>query len=399
MNRFQRHRARMGAALVAMALLSTTFAGSAYAAAATVTTKGTVPGGSASAAPSATWSGDSFDVALSMVTNSTNPAKSYLVVSGNCEMNGAEAVTINGAGDCVVTGISASDGTLTTGTDDMTIAVAKGTPVITFAQPSAQTVGTDLTLVGSIDVDGLSIAWSKTSGAGCSIASNIVSFTTNANCVIKAAYDGSSNNDWNSAIDVSRTITVGLGTQAILGFVDDTVTSSTYTLSDTVTTPTSGGGAVTWAASPAEVCTVAAGIVTRVASGACSVTATVATVANKWVETTINKTITFVIKPTTTAAPVMSRDRRGNFSVAAHNFQANGGSLTLSYKWYVCKNTHLGASAVDTLVVPADCQLVSSNSTASSVNLRGHKGNNVRLMVQGSNLAGSKYAWSATMKK
>ena len=124
----------------------------------------------------------------------------------------AKAVASPASKTCTIVATVSKTG-YTSKTRDISVSLAAGTiSGVAWTPTLAGTVGEDLTLEAvSGNVAGDTVTYSKVSGAGCSFntGTRVASFTTNADCVVKAKVARTGYTAWNSG---NKTITVSKGT-------------------------------------------------------------------------------------------------------------------------------------------------------------------------------------------
>ena len=137
--------------------------------------------------------------------------------STNCDLRDpgtgeveAKAVANPGSKSCTLV-VTVSRTGYTSKTRDISIPLAAGSITgVAWSPTTNGNVGVDLNLeavTGSADGD--VVTYSKVSGAGCTLAGQVVSFTTTADCVVVATVARTGYTSWNSG---NKTITVGKGT-------------------------------------------------------------------------------------------------------------------------------------------------------------------------------------------
>jgi hypothetical protein len=103
----------------------------------------------------------------------------------------------------------------------------------------------------------------------CTVSGTTVTIVSGGTCTLRASQAGDAN--WDAASDVTRTITINRATQAVTfnALPDRDLSTGTFSVSATA----DSGLAVSFAASPAGVCTVSGSTVSLVTGGTCTVTA------------------------------------------------------------------------------------------------------------------------------
>ena len=245
--------ARFAVAALSMTMMVAMFAGTANAAAATNTTKGSGPGdASPTASPTYAWAGSDIVVNLSITTDATlNVQEFWLFGSGGgiCVLTDADTVTVSGPGRCTVYGRVYSGNTFDANTDEMEIIVNKGTQATLTADASTGAVyGKTVNLSASGGTTSGTITYTKVSG-DCSVDNGAATATVTTlsnpavNCVVRATMAG--NTYYESVLD-DVTITVSKAAQNAFHV---SASDKSVTNGDVVTLSSSGelgSGAVTY---------------------------------------------------------------------------------------------------------------------------------------------------------
>ena len=244
---------RFAVAALSMTMMVAMFAGTANAAAATNTTKGSGPGdASPTASPTYAWAGSDIVVNLSITTDATlNVQEFWLFGSGGgiCVLTDADTVTVSGPGRCTVYGRVYSGNTFDANTDEMEIIVNKGTQATLTTDASTGAVyGKTVNLSASGGTTSGTITYTKVSG-DCSVDNASATATVTAlsnpavNCVVRATMAG--NTYYESVLD-DVTITVSKAAQNAFHV---SASDKSVTNGDVVTLSSSGelgSGAVTY---------------------------------------------------------------------------------------------------------------------------------------------------------
>ena len=317
-----------------MTMMVAMFAGTANAAAATNTTKGSGPGdASPTASPTYAWAGSDIVVNLSITTDATlNVQEFWLFGSGGgiCVLTDADTVTVSGPGRCTVYGRVYSGNTFDANTDEMEIIVNKGTQATLTADASTGAVyGKTVNLSASGGTTSGTITYTKVSG-DCSVDNASATATVTAlsnpavNCVVRATMAG--NTYYESVLD-DVTITVSkaprrkhfaLASPTSVTFADPNPTS-TLSLQNYL-----GTGAVTYTRVSGD-CTVA-GTTATITGGTttCKVLASVAADDNYLAST--NNVKIQVSKATQAAFSVAASDTTVTYGEPAITLTPSGGS-------------------------------------------------------------------------
>ena len=326
--------ARFAVAALSMTMMVAMFAGTANAAAATNTTKGSGPGdASPTASPTYAWAGSDIVVNLSITTDATlNVQEFWLFGSGGgiCVLTDADTVTVSGPGRCTVYGRVYSGNTFDANTDEMEIIVNKGTQATLTADASTGAVyGKTVNLSASGGTTSGTITYTKVSG-DCSVDNASATATVTAlsnpavNCVVRATMAGDTY--YESVLD-DVTITVSkaprrkhfaLASPTSVTFADPNPTS-TLSLQNYL-----GTGAVTYTRVSGD-CTVA-GTTATITGGTttCKVLASVAADDNYLAST--NNVKIQVSKATQAAFSVAASDTTVTYGEPAITLTPSGGS-------------------------------------------------------------------------
>ena len=354
--------ARFAVAALSMTMMVAMFAGTANAAAATNTTKGSGPGdASPTASPTYAWAGSDIVVNLSITTDATlNVQEFWLFGSGGgiCVLTDADTVTVSGPGRCTVYGRVYSGNTFDANTDEMEIIVNKGTQATLTADASTGAVyGKTVNLSASGGTTSGTITYTKVSG-DCSVDNASATATVTAlsnpavNCVVRATMAG--NTYYESVLD-DVTITVSkaprrkhfaLASPTSVTFADPNPTS-TLSLQNYL-----GTGAVTYTRVSGD-CTVA-GTTATITGGTttCKVLASVAADDNYLAST--NNVKIQVSKATQAALQVLTDTADGTTAT----YTSPNGTVTLTND-----GGGSGSGAVTYSKVSGDCTVSGSTAT------------------------------------
>lgn len=207
----------------------------------------------------------------------------------------AEVVTFRGAGTCTVLANQAGNANWNGATQiSQTINVGKGAQTINFTStiPTNAVVGwSTYTVTATGGASDNARVFASTTTAVCTIAGNVVTFLASGACEITANQAG--NDDYLAAPEVTQTIAVGAGTQAI-NFTS-TIPTNAVVGGPTYSVSASGGASgkpVTFSVTSTTICSISAGVVTFLAAGDCVVEANQAGTANWNPATAATQTIT-----------------------------------------------------------------------------------------------------------
>ena len=263
------------------------------------------------------------------------------------------ALTLAGAGECVVTATAESTDNYNPAMADFTVTVAKGEQTLTgFGyRPATVNFGDAApTVTAPTGAEG-PLSYAATPAEVCTVnaTSGALTLAGAGECVVTATAESTDN--YNPAM-ADFTVTVAKGEQTLTGFLYTPATVNFGDAAPTLTAPTGAEGPLSYAATPAEVCTVNAtsGALTLAGAGECVVTATAEETAN-YIQATADFTVTvakgeqiltgFLYTPTTVnfgdAAPTLTAPTgaEGPLSYAATpaevcTVNATSGALTLA---------------------------------------------------------------------
>ena len=251
-----------------------------------------------------------------------------------CTVNATSgALTLAGAGDCVVTATAESTANYNQATADFTVTVAKGeqTPA-DFAYTPATVIFGDAapTLTAPTGAEG-SLSYAASPAEVCTVdaTSGALTLVGVGDCMVTATAESTDN--YNPAT-AEFTVTVAKGEQTLTGFLYTLATVNFGSAAPTLTAPTGAEGSLSYAASPAEVCTVNAtsGALTLDGTGDCVVTATAESTDN-YNQATADFTVS-VAKGEQTLTGFLYTPATVNFGSAAPTLTApTGARTTLSY--------------------------------------------------------------------
>ena len=150
---------------------------------------------------------------------------------------------------------------------DNTVSLNLTPQTITFSQPSAQTVGSTISLSATAS-SGLAVSYSTSTPSVCTLSGNTLSLVAAGTCSVKASQSG--NSTYAAATNVTRTIAVSLPTQTItFNSIDAQTVGSSVNLSATA----SSGLPVSYSISTASVCYLSGTTLNFVQAGTCTVKA------------------------------------------------------------------------------------------------------------------------------
>ena len=221
----------------------------------------------------------------------------FSTASSGCTVSGA-VVSFTAVGDCVVKANQAADSNYLVAPEvTQTISVAKGTQVVAFTSTAPTTAVVDgstytVTASGGNSGNAVVFAIATDSAAVCSISGSVVTFLAKGTCVVTANQAGSSN--YNAASEVSQSIAVGEGSQAIS--FTSTIPSNAIVGGAGYTVTATGGASgkpVTFSVASASstVCTISAATVTFIGVGNCVIEANQDGNANYFAATQATQTV------------------------------------------------------------------------------------------------------------
>ncbi|MBZ9809917.1 putative Ig domain-containing protein, partial [Mesorhizobium sp. ESP-6-2] len=191
-------------------------------------------------------------VTLSATTSSglmvafTSTTTAVCTVSGN-------SVTLLSAGTCTIDADQAGNANYQAATTvSRSFAVTQGTQAISFAQPANAALTSGPVALSATASSGLTVAFTSTTTAVCTVSGNSVTLLSAGTCTIDADQAGNAN--YQAAATVSRSFSVTQGTQTI-SFTQPAnaaLTSGPVTLSATA----SSGLTVAFTSTTTAVCTV-----------------------------------------------------------------------------------------------------------------------------------------------
>ena len=201
-----------------------------------------------------------------------------------CTVNATSgALTLDGAGDCIVTATAEETANYIQTTADFTVTVAKGEQPLTGFDYSPATVmfgDAAPTLTAPPGAQG-TLSYAATPAEVCTVNATSGALTLDGlgDCVVTATAEETAN--YIQATD-DFTVTVAKGEQPLTGFGYSPATVNFGDAAPTLTAHTGAQGTLSYAATPAEVCTVNAtsGALTLDGVGDCVVTATAESTAN-----------------------------------------------------------------------------------------------------------------------
>ena len=219
-----------------------------------------------------------YTQALSITTSggSGTGATTFAIASGGtatgCALSNPTStatITATSVGTCLIQASKAADSTYSATTSPtVTFTFTTATQTITFATPSAMTLGGFTQTVAPTASSSLTVTLTSTTTGICTVAGFVITALATGTCSITASQTGNSNHLAASdviqsfAIKATQTITFATPSGMSVGGSTQTVTpTASSSLTVTLTSTTTG------------VCTVAGFVITAVATGTCSITA------------------------------------------------------------------------------------------------------------------------------
>ena len=202
---------------------------------------------------------------------SGNPVVFSSITPTICSTSGTNGsiVTSLTAGQCTIAANQAGDANYNAATQTQTFAINKANQSISFGSAPSVIVDGNGTVSATGGASGNPVTFSSTTPGICTVSGSTVTGVAVGSCIIVANQLGNTN--YNSAPQVTQSITVGKGNQTINFSAAPTVTvDGTGTLSAT------GGkssNAVTFSSTTTGICTVSGNTVTGVAVGSCIIAA------------------------------------------------------------------------------------------------------------------------------
>ena len=187
--------------------------------------------------------------------------------SSVCTVSNSSASFV-GAGTCTVTAAQSGNATYSAAPSvSQSFMVSKQSQSISFPSISAQNVGATVTLAASA-TSGLTVSYSATPSSVCTVSGSTATMAGSGTCTITASQSG--NNIYASATAVPQSFLVSKLMQTI---TFGSIGSQTVGASLTLTATASSGLAVSYSATPSNVCKVSGSTVTMTGSGTCTITA------------------------------------------------------------------------------------------------------------------------------
>ena len=226
-----------------------------------------------------------YTQALSITTSggSGTGAVTFAIASGGtateCVLsNSTSTATITAltVGTCLIQASKAADSTYSAATSaTATFTFTAANQTITFATPTAMTLGGSTQSVAPTASSSLTVTLTSTTTGICTVAGLVITAVATGTCSITASQTGSSNylaaSDVIQSFAIKATQTITFATPSAM-----TVGGSTQTVAPTA----SSSLTVTLTSTTTGICTVTGFVITAVATGTCSITASQAGDAN-----------------------------------------------------------------------------------------------------------------------
>ena len=181
-----------------------------------------------------------------------------------------DELDIVGVGTCTFTIDKLGDGNyLAAPQVTRSFTVSQAPQTISWETIESATYGDESFLLAASPSSGLAVSYASTTTSICTVTGETLTIVNAGECTVTANQAGSVN--YFAATEVQQTFTVEKAPQTI-----DFNTLGSKNLGDlpfTLSATSSSGGTVTFAAAPAEICTVAETTVTILAAGECTITA------------------------------------------------------------------------------------------------------------------------------
>ena len=211
------------------------------------------------------------DFVLAAPTTNSDGAFTYTSSDENVATISGNTITIIGAGTTTITAAQAATGNYAAGSISLTLTVGKADQLITFAALANKVYGdADFNLNATGGASGNAITYTSSNPLVAAIVGNTVTIVGAGSTTITASQLGNTN--YNAALDVQQTLTVGKADQAI-SFA--ALTNKVYGDADFNLNATGGasGNTVTYTSSNPLVATIVGNTVTIVGVGSTTITA------------------------------------------------------------------------------------------------------------------------------
>ena len=226
--------------------------------------------------PSQTFASGGTFVLNPVATASSDLPVSYTSITpAVCTISGT-TVTMASAGTCTIQAGQAGNASWQAATPvTQSITITQGSQTITFGPQPSQTYtsgGTFALNPAATASSGLSVSYTSTTPAVCTISGTTVTMLSVGACTITASQAG--NASWQAATPVSQSITINQGTQAINFGAQPSQTyasGGTFTLNPVATA--SSGLPVSYTSATPTVCSISGTTVTMLSAGTCTITA------------------------------------------------------------------------------------------------------------------------------
>ena len=211
-----------------------------------------------------------YNSTFSVAPTATSDLTVAVTASGACSITGGTVKMTSGTGTCTLTANQAGDTNYNAATSvTREVQAAKANQTITFAALGTKTFGAAPFTVSATGGDSGNPVTFAASG-NCTISGATVTITGAGSCTVTASQAGDAN--YHAAPNVERAFTIERAPQTITF-----AALAAKKLGDPAFTVSATGGAsgnpVTFAATPATVCTISGNSVTLVGVGTCTITA------------------------------------------------------------------------------------------------------------------------------
>jgi ELWxxDGT repeat protein len=224
-------------------------------------------------------------------TITSNLTINYASSNTNVATVSGSIITIVGLGTTIITASQAGNSNYNSASDvTQTLTVNKGSQTITFSALAPKTFGESAYTLGATSSSSLAVTYASSNTSVATISGATVTIVGAGTTIITASQAGNSN--YNSATDVTQTLTVNKGSQTITfsALAPKTFGESAYTLGAT----SSSNLAVTYASSNTSVATISGATVTIVGAGTTIITASQAGNSNYNAANDVTQTLTVI---------------------------------------------------------------------------------------------------------
>ena len=259
-------------------------------------------------------------------------------------MTGNLSGTPSQAGMFTVT-LSVSNGVAPNASQMFTLNVSKAAQTISFTGPGSQPFNAGSLAVSAFATSGLSVAFASTTSTVCTATGTTVNFVSAGTCTINASQAGNAN--FNSAVDVAQSFSIGQGTQTLtFGTQMSPLSYAVNGMFGLAPLASASSGLIpTYSSLTQSVCTIAATTVTMLRAGACTIAANQSGNANFSPAAPVTQTIT--INGIAPGAPALNTATGGDgkITLAFTPPASDGGVSVSSYTANCGGNTAIGSAS------------------------------------------------------